>query len=151
MIDVALGVSPSWRSPPEKKIEKQANLGDASTVAKITSKLQDVRAKGYVTEALCLATMHYFLVPKGLDDVRMVYDGTKSGLNNCLYAPWFILLDADTLAQTLEDKYWCINNDYGEMFLNFWIDPDLMLNSGRDFTPLYGRRNNRGLWLEVWS
>ncbi|KAL7563418.1 hypothetical protein ACA910_016514 [Epithemia clementina (nom. ined.)] len=150
MIDVAVGVVPLWRSQPAQRIEEQSRLGDAATVAKIVAKLQDVQVKGYIEGAPCVAMMNYFAVPKGDDDVRMVYDGTKSGLNACLYALWFILPDASVLTCTLDDKYWCIDNDYGEMFLNFWIHPELMAYSGMDLTPLFGRREDGQLWLEVW-
>ncbi|KAL7565773.1 hypothetical protein ACA910_010211 [Epithemia clementina (nom. ined.)] len=92
--------------------------------------------------------MNYFSVPKGNSDIRMVYDGTKSGLNDCLYAPWFILPDADVLLRTLDSGYWCINNDYGEMFLNFWIHPELRIYSGMDLTPLYGKNAEGKIWVE---
>ncbi|KAL7562228.1 hypothetical protein ACA910_004037 [Epithemia clementina (nom. ined.)] len=81
----------------------------------------------------------------------MVYDGTKSGLNACLYAPWFILPDADVLARTLDDGYWCIDNNYGETFLNFWIHPDLMKFSGMDLSPIYGKRSDGSFWIEGWT
>ncbi|KAL7561934.1 hypothetical protein ACA910_022493 [Epithemia clementina (nom. ined.)] len=94
--------------------------------------------------------MNYFAVPKGEHNVRIVYD-TKSGLNDCLYTPWFFLPDAESLVGTLDEGYWCIDNDYGGMFLNFWIHPDLMRFSGMDLTPLYGCQIDGGLWLEVWT
>ncbi|KAL7559397.1 hypothetical protein ACA910_008018 [Epithemia clementina (nom. ined.)] len=81
----------------------------------------------------------------------MVYDGTKSGLNECLYAPWFPLPDGDALVNTLDDGYWCINNDYGEMFLNFWLHPELQQFSGMDFTTLYGPSKDGGMNIEVWA
>ena len=37
-------------------------------------------------------------MPKGEDVIRMVYDGTKLGLNTSFYAPWFALPTIDTLA-----------------------------------------------------
>ena len=42
--------------------------------------------------------MFFFHVPKGERDIRMVYDGSKSGLNASLYAPWFALPTIDTFA-----------------------------------------------------
>ncbi|KAL7578478.1 hypothetical protein ACA910_011546 [Epithemia clementina (nom. ined.)] len=126
-------------------------LGDLATVEKIISKLQDVQVKGYIGSAPCVATMNYFAVPKGEDNVRMFYNGTKSGLNACLYAPLFILPDANVLARALDNKYWCIDNNYREMFLNFWIHPELMAYSGMYLTPLFGRCKDGQLWLEVWS
>ncbi|KAL7561687.1 hypothetical protein ACA910_016450 [Epithemia clementina (nom. ined.)] len=97
--DVAIRVAPLWTKLPQQRIEKQSALGDAAMVAMITTKLEDVCGKGYVHAHLSIkATMNYFAVPKGNTDVRMVYNGTKSGLNECLYAPWFFLPDSDALA-----------------------------------------------------
>jgi hypothetical protein len=33
----------------------------------------------------------FFEVPEGLTDIRMVYDRTKRGLNDLIWAPWFPL------------------------------------------------------------
>ncbi|KAL7579670.1 hypothetical protein ACA910_021820 [Epithemia clementina (nom. ined.)] len=138
-------------APRKGVLEKQVRLGDKEVTSMVKLKLDDIRQKVYVTMGHCEATMHYFAVPKGESDVKMVYDGTKSGLNACLYAPWFMLPDADGLVRTLDDQYWCIDNDYGEMFLNFWIHPELMQFSGMDLTPLYGTHEDGSLRVEVWS
>ncbi|KAL7579543.1 hypothetical protein ACA910_007918 [Epithemia clementina (nom. ined.)] len=137
---------------PQQRIARQSALGDAAMVAMITTKLEDVPGKGYVhAHPPIKAMMNYFAVLKGDTDVRMVYDGTKSGLNECLYAPWFFLPDLDALARTLDKGFWCIDNDYGEMFLNFWLHPELEQYSGMDLTPLYRRRHDGSLWIETWS
>ncbi|KAL7559945.1 hypothetical protein ACA910_008267 [Epithemia clementina (nom. ined.)] len=94
--------------------------------------------------------MDFFAIPKGETDIRMVYDGTKSGLNDCLFAPWFPLLDADSLTNVLDTGYWCIDNDYGEMFLNFWLHPNLQCYSGMDLTDVYGSGSAK-LLIEVWN
>ncbi|KAL7563515.1 hypothetical protein ACA910_012333 [Epithemia clementina (nom. ined.)] len=117
---------------------------------RIAEKLNDVRRKGYITKGSCLATMNYFAVPKGDSDLQMVYDGTKSNLNSCLFAPWFPLPDADALVNILDDGYWCVDNDYGEMFLNFWLHPDLQQYSGMDLTNVCGDGARASL-VEVWS
>ncbi|KAL7566075.1 hypothetical protein ACA910_009861 [Epithemia clementina (nom. ined.)] len=150
--DLANGFPPLWTATPSQRIERQSSVGERQVVAMVKTKLQDVRMKGYVrTCPHTLATMNYFAVPKGENDVRMVYDGTKSGLNACLYAPWFYLPDSDGLTRTLNKNFWCIVNNYGEMFLNFWIHPDLQKYSGMDLTPLYGQRSDKSLWIESWT
>jgi hypothetical protein len=40
---------------------------------------------------LVTSLMSFFSVPKEENDIRMVYDETKSGLNSILWAPWFPL------------------------------------------------------------
>ena len=152
MRDLAIGVPPCWTGMPKQQIVRQGGLGDENTIKRIAEKIDDVRAKKYVGEdGDWKATMNYFAVPKGEDDVQMVYDGTKSGLNDCLYAPWFPLPDAEVLVRTLDTGYWCVDNDYGEMFLNFWIHPELQEFSAMDFTPIYGRKENGELWIEGWT
>jgi hypothetical protein len=41
-------------------------------------------------------------VEKGSDDIRMVYDGSASELNDLLWVPWFPLLTLDTLQRSIE-------------------------------------------------
>ena len=43
-------------------------------------KIDKARKRGYITRSF----MHSFSVPKGDDDIRMVYDGSRSGLNQVL-------------------------------------------------------------------
>ena len=55
--------------------------------------MDKVVAKGYI-ELIDIkfveSIMYMFHVAKG-DDIRMVYDGSKSGLNAAIYALWFAL------------------------------------------------------------
>ncbi|KAL7576334.1 hypothetical protein ACA910_018150 [Epithemia clementina (nom. ined.)] len=148
--DVALGLPPNWIGTPEPRITEQRNLGEPDMIHQIAAKIADMQRKGYIAPGECAATMNFFAVPKGTSDIRMVYDGTKSGLNNCLYVPWFPLPDAEVLINTLDDELWCIDNDYREMFLNFWLHPELARYSGMDFTALVGReRKSKKLHVEV--
>jgi hypothetical protein len=152
MRDVALGIKPLWVACPQEVISAQAGLGDATQRAMIKDKIDDIRMKGYIGPGMCVATMNYFGVGKGETDIRMVYDGTKRGLNRCLYAPWFPLPDMSNLIRCLDNGYFCIDNDYGEMFLNFWLHPDLRPYSGMDLTPLYHKPSKTAnLLLEVWT
>jgi len=45
-------------------------------------KLKSVRDRRYVKAGQVKSLTSFFAVPKGEDDIRMVYDGTKSGLND---------------------------------------------------------------------
>jgi hypothetical protein len=44
-------------------------------------------------------SLNYFAVPKGEDDIRVVFDGTASGLNDALWANWFSLPKLDSMLQ----------------------------------------------------
>jgi hypothetical protein len=52
-------------------------------------KVVQVRKRGYISSGPVVRGTHYFSVPKGLDDVRTVYNGTSCGLNDVLWAPRF--------------------------------------------------------------
>ncbi len=49
-------------------------------------KLEKVRRLRYIILGPVKLTS-FFSVPKGENDIRMVYDGTKSGLNDSMWAP----------------------------------------------------------------
>jgi hypothetical protein len=89
--------------------------------------------------------MHFFLVPKVMTyntetgkeevlDIHMVYNGMSCGLNDVLWAPWFALPTGDQMLRTVEEGSWGADNDYGEMFLNFWLHEILQQLCGVDLT-----------------
>lgn len=51
-------------------------------------------------------------------DVRMVYNGTSSGLNDVLYSPNVWLPTSASAARVLGFGYFLVDMDLGEMFLN---------------------------------
>ena len=69
--------------------------------------------------------MFMFHVPKGETDIRMVYDGTKSGLKNTLFSYWFALSTVNLMVRWVVAGAWLADNDYGEQFLNFLLHPDI--------------------------
>lgn len=69
----------------------QLGESDPKIRVKVQEKLEKVQRKGYLAEGHVQSLTSFFTVPKGDDDVRVVYNGTKSGLNDCLWAPWFRL------------------------------------------------------------
>ena len=78
-----------------------------------------VRKKEHIDSGYVLSLIHYFYVPKGEDDVRIVYNGTGSGLNDTLWAPHFGLPDVRHTTRSLMPGYFQCDLDIGEMFLNF--------------------------------
>ncbi len=67
----------------------------------------------------------FFAVPKGMEDIRLVYDASRSGLNKALWAPSFPLPSVDTLTDMLEPSSWMADLDMGEQFLNFPLETHL--------------------------
>ena len=76
----------------------------------------------------------YFDVPKGKDDIRMVYDGTKCGLNGAVWIPFFMPTVQTHLRAVEEGTHMC-DVDLGEMFLNFMVHPSARKYLGVDLTP----------------
>jgi hypothetical protein len=81
--------------------------------------------------------MFMFHVQKGPDNIRWVYNGTKSGLNESVYAPCFTSPTIDSMSRWIIAGAWLADNDYGEMFLNFPLHPDLRKYCGVDLTQLF--------------
>jgi hypothetical protein len=105
----------------------------------VKKKLDKVIMKGYVelTDIKFVeAMMFMFDVPKG-DDIRMVYNRSKSGLNKALWAPWFSLPTIDTMSRWVIAGSWLADNDYGDMFLNFPLHAKLQKYCGIDLTQLF--------------
>jgi len=67
----------------------------------------------------------------------MVYDGTKSGLNSVLWAPWFPLPTVDSHLCAVEKDTFMGDLDIGEMFLNFMLTKKVQMHAGVDLTPYF--------------
>ena len=80
--------------------------------------------------------INYFAVPKGLGDIRVVYDGTKCGLNQSVWSPNFFLPSVDSLLMSSSSTTWFAYLDLGEMFLNYFIDSKLRPYVGVDISKL---------------
>ena len=86
------GLPPRFVGTPPRYTKTQTPPRDLGVRAKEKAKVATVRQRGYVTEMPGLkALLNFFSVSKGESDIRMVYDGTASGLNAVLFAPWFAL------------------------------------------------------------
>ena len=77
----------------------------------------------------------YFSVPKGEDNIRLVFNGTSCGLNASTWSSKFWLPMSNTLTRLLSYDYQVVDLDLGEMFLNFPIHRSLDRVVGIDLTP----------------
>lgn len=119
---------------------------------KVRVKLDSIRERGYVEAGVVESLTNFFCVPKGEDDIRMVYDGTASGLNDALWAPWFPLPTVESLLRAVEPGTYMCDTDVGEMFLNFMLHEEVKTLCGVDFTLYYPEEVEKGighLW-ERW-
>ena len=150
------GIAPMWIGDPPSYRRRQKANPDEKQRSFEKKKLDKVRQRGYIGPTNGIKSLtSFFSVPKGENDIRMVYDGTKSGLNASLFAPWFGLGNVTSMLRTVESKTWSADNDFGEMFLNFWLHPDLRTYTGIDITDLFPEElkekfGRTRLW-EAWT
>jgi hypothetical protein len=100
----------------------------------VWKKLFSVRERLYIEPGEVTSLMHMFYVPKGSKDIRMVYNGTASGVNDCLFWPHFSLPTIQQASRALAEGYYQADMDMGEMFLNFILGKKLRPYSGVDVT-----------------
>jgi hypothetical protein len=131
------GLPITLTSPPVPYRRPQPRKPDESIVAAVRSKFDKFRARGYVTKGPVQGLTSYFTVPKGDGNVRVVFDGTNSGLNDIIWTPSFSLPSANALLATLEPGTWMANIDVGEQFYSFLLDPKVRPYCGVDLSPYY--------------
>ena len=136
---------PNWRRP-------QMGI-DPSHLEMVRSKLDVIRSKGYVEPGTVRSLTAYFAVPKGADDIRMVYDGTQSGLNAALWAPYFSLPTVEERLDMIVAGSVLVDNDVGECFHNWVLDERIQPYCGIDLTPVYGEERDgpTGVVWERWT
>ena len=73
---------------PDMMFMQCSSIGDETLREELRNKLEKVVIRRYVVEAVISLKLliKYFLVEKGEDDIRMVYDATANELND---AVWF--------------------------------------------------------------
>jgi hypothetical protein len=138
------GPLPSYKRP--QPAEKDIKLRN-----KVAEKLGTVRSRKYIAKGPVQSLTSYFSVPKGEQDVRIVYDASRSKLNQSLWAPNFGLPTVETLLRGVDELSWMGDLDIGEMFLNFCLHPALQPFCGVDVRPYFPNEAKQGgtLW-ERW-
>jgi hypothetical protein len=109
---------------------------DEGQRTKLKEKISKVLKRRYITTGFVRSLTGFFAVPKGVGDIRVVYDATKSGLNLAIWAPRFFLPSMASVLQKADDKTYYGDIDIGEMFLNYFLDPKLRPWAGVDISEL---------------
>jgi len=81
------GLPPWFKMPLPRWLIPQRLEPNLSLCKAMKEKLGKVRRMGYLAPWEIKSLTSFFAVPKGDSDIRMVYDGTKSGLNDAMWAP----------------------------------------------------------------
>jgi hypothetical protein len=114
----------------------------------VKSKLDKFQKRGYVVPGQVESLTSFFAVPKGEDDIRMVFDGTDSGLNDSIWVPRFPLPTMVTLLRAVEPGCYMSNFNVGEIFLNFVLHESMQALCGIDQTKYFG---DGGVLWERWA
>ena len=104
----------------------------------IYSKIKKYITRGYLRlrpRATIVNFIDYFAVPKGDEDIRVVFNGSSCGLNDSLWSQNFWLPTSKSLVRSVGYNYKFVDMDLGEMFLNFPLHRSLVSHSGVDLTP----------------
>jgi hypothetical protein len=97
----------------------QGDEKDPVMKKQLIEKLQKARDRRYIAPGRVISLTAFFGVKKGEDDVRPVYDGSVSGLSDCIWMPRFVLPTIQTHLRQVEAGTFMCDLDVGEMFLNF--------------------------------
>jgi hypothetical protein len=82
------GMKPMFKGDPPHTMDYQRPYSDEGLRSKEKKQIGKARVHGYLVAVFkVLALINVFSVTKGGDDIWMVYDGTKSGLNNMMFCP----------------------------------------------------------------
>lgn len=119
------GTLPQWKAKSPKSFKEPK-------FSLIVEKLKTIVQRNYVTTGKVTSWTDFFEVPKGDDDIRLVYNGTSCGLNQALWSPSFWLPFPRT---ALDFNSYSGDMDLGEMFHNFPLHVMLQEYSGIDLTP----------------
>ena len=117
---------------------------------KMTEKLKKVTDRKYISKGVVRSLINCFAVEKGSDDIRLVYDGTKSKLNAAVFAPNFYLPFLDSVLMWVNVDSWLADLDLGEMFLNYFLDKRIRAFSGVDLTKFLDEESEKSNW-ERWN
>lgn len=153
------GLPPWFSTVPPTSTVPQRGKPDPVIRAKVADKLGKVRAKGYLAEGEVKSLTSFFTVPIGDQDIRVVYNGTKSGLNACLWTPWFRLPTIEQHLRAVDAGTYLSDLDVAEQFHNFVMHHDIQPYAGVDVTAFFPnefvsqsshKQTRRTIWLR-WT
>jgi hypothetical protein len=144
------GMPPRFLHDPPACMDRQGPNANPLFAEKERNKVFKVIKRGYlrpVQRRDLQSLMHYFSVPKGENDIRMVYDGSKCLLYAATFAPWFAVPTSSTLERTVLPHTIQGDNDFGDMFLNFQLHKEMQKYTGVDARDLLNDEEAKK-WLQ---
>ena len=107
---------------------------DPLAQTRIMEKIEKVRRKGYLISGNINILVHCFGIPKVGNNIILVYDVTKSGVNNVIWSPNFFLPPIISIAQSIIATIWMPDIDLEDIFPNFPLDRSIIPYVGIDVT-----------------
>ena len=134
-------------------LKMQPIIEDVTICAKTKEKISKVLKQRYLlpSDSLVKLNIKYSAVPKGDNNVRMVYEATANKLNEAVWVPTLWLPTIDSLVHTVCSTSWMTDRDLGYMFLNYQLHEDVRPFTGVDLTSLYARPEDTGPMMAVWD
>jgi hypothetical protein len=135
------GLPVHFKSEKPRFMQPQPGTKDETTKDQVKAKIRKITDRRYLTTGQITSLTTFFPVSKGESNVRMVYDGSASGLNDAIWVPIFPLPTIQTHLRAVEEGTYMANLDIGEMFLNFVLHKELRKLCGVDIW-LYADNKN---------
>jgi hypothetical protein len=100
---------------------------------------------------VCRTTVPRFPIPKGADDIRVVWDLSKNGVNETMYTPTFFLATLNTYLRRLEVGAYAGDFDIGEQFHNYILHESEQIFCGVEVPEiLMEKLKQEGLQIEKY-
>jgi hypothetical protein len=93
-----------FQHEPPKYRKAQRDVSDKEVKMKMKEKLAKVRKRRYIAPGSVESLTAFFGVPKGDNDIRLVYDGSVSGLNLTIWVPRFFLPTIRTHLRAVDEN-----------------------------------------------
>jgi hypothetical protein len=143
------GVPVYFKTIPPRNLRPQRDATTDEMRDLMRKKLEKIMDRRYITPGLVKSLTSFFAVPKGESDVRMVFNGTESGLNESIWVPGFGLPTARTHLRAVDENTFMGDVDVGEMFLNFHLHAIIQAFAGVDLTKFFEFADGKQRW-ELW-
>jgi hypothetical protein len=91
----------------------------------VVKKLAKVCKREYIARGFVESLMAFFEVPKGKDNICLVYNGSISGLHITIWVSRFFLPTIRMHLRAVNGNTHMTDVDTGEMFLNFILHKEL--------------------------
>jgi hypothetical protein len=110
----------------------------------VKDKLDKVLNRRYFEVGLVKSLTTFFGVPKGEDDMRVIYDGSLPCLKAALWCQWFMLTNINSHLRTVEPGTFMSDVDIAELFLILFLDWSLRKYAGVNLTSYFGDDLGKG-------